>query len=62
MSGRHSGAALYYIVLRSHVTDYYTRRLRFTEFGGEQEAADLHENFQPSREGEGEFSPDLYSR
>ena len=49
-------------VLCSHVTDYYTRRLSFTEFGGEQEAADLHENFQPSTEGEGEFSPDLYSR
>ena len=52
----------YFFGQYSHVTDYYNRRVKYDQFGREQEASDLHENSKPSKEGAGEFSPDLYTR
>ena len=55
----------YFFGQYNHMADYYHRKIPasklFTDLHG-RGAHDLHENFEPSYEGDGEFSPDLYSR
>jgi len=46
----------------NHVTDYYTRNLKFNDWNENETAYDLHSDSDPSFEGKGEFSTDLYSR
>ena len=45
------------------IGDFFIRKVYTKKFGvPNQEAYDLHENGNPTREGQGIFSPDLYSR
>ena len=45
------------------MTDYYTRGVEYNNTDGQLKAAhDLHEGNEPSFEGQGEFSTDLYTR
>ena len=47
----------------SHVTDYYTRKVHYNNSDGQLlDAHDLHSGMEPSYEGDGEFSTDLYTR
>ena len=46
----------------NHAVDYYTRRTNNTIDPPEREGYDLHEDGRITREGEGEFMPDLYTR
>ena len=55
----------YFFGQYNHMADYYHRKVpfskRFPDSTFAQGAHDLHENFEPSYEGDGMFSPVLYS-
>ena len=52
-----------YVIIVDQVTDYYTRTVDYNNTEGELKTAhDLHEGTQPTFEGQGEFSTDLYTR
>jgi len=46
----------------THVTDYYNRKFNWILPDSNVTVHDLHRNDRPSYEGDGEFSPDLYTR